>query len=701
MKRYQTIKNLGDGTYGSVTLARNCETGENVAIKRMKRKYYSWDECVNLREVKSLRKLNHANVVKLKEVIRENDQLYFVFEYMRENLYQMIKNRDRYLPEQTVRNIMYQILQGITFMHKHGYFHRDIKPENLLCSGPEQVKIADFGLAREIRSRPPFTDYVSTRWYRAPEVLLRSTNYSSPIDMWACGCIMAEIYTLRPLFPGNSEIDEIYKICSVLGTPAKDDWAEGYKLASAMNFKFPTMVSTPLRQIIPNASTEGIQLVKDMLLWNPQKRPNAAQSLRYPFFMVGVDLPQNKVNAQRGSAKKTDDIRRISESGKPVKPLTKKKASGFFDDYDFDADPKEDRSLQQSMNNGSIRRVSDSGKPVKPPNPLKKKASAIFDDFDIDNLKDDLQQSYGASKKSGGIKGLEKRSSATDRNNTRGNPVKNVESDSLLEYGSTNLNKSHRNSKRIGGLADDGETGKNGSKGTKLPYLDNVPEKSNRHFAKENHVPEHSSRHFAKENHHPNIAGSKEMKNTSVFGSERRKWQGPAKRSSHDDDLENLMDEIEKSGHNKATSKLPPAKRRETRDTYESNFGSKDNDSNRRNPPSAKEHYMKQARYFPGQSPAAAANRMPVNKKSSVGMGLNASYLPSFHNGHTQSRLGGGYALGGTSGNSVGVGGYWKPSLSRQPSGPVYQPPGASKPGKVGGAMHGRTDWSLKYGGGR
>lgn len=106
-------------------------------------------------------------------------------------------------------------------MHKHGFFHRDIKPENLLCMGPELVKIADFGLAREIRSRPPYTDYVSTRWYRAPEVLLRSTNYNSPIDIWAVGCIMAELYTLQPLFPGRSEIDQIFRVTSVLGTPDK------------------------------------------------------------------------------------------------------------------------------------------------------------------------------------------------------------------------------------------------------------------------------------------------------------------------------------------------------------------------------------------------------------------------------------------------------------------------------------------------
>ena len=129
----------------------------------------------------------------------------------KENLYQYMKSRDRYIPEQSIRSISYQILSGLHFMHKNGFFHRDIKPENLLLMGPELVKIADFGLAREIRSKPPYTDYVSTRWYRAPEVLLRSTNYNAPIDLWAVGTIIAELYMLRPLFPGSSEIDEIFK----------------------------------------------------------------------------------------------------------------------------------------------------------------------------------------------------------------------------------------------------------------------------------------------------------------------------------------------------------------------------------------------------------------------------------------------------------------------------------------------------------
>ncbi|XP_023682107.1 serine/threonine-protein kinase MAK isoform X5 [Paramormyrops kingsleyae] len=291
MNRYTTLKQLGDGTYGSVLMGKSNESGELVAIKRMKRKFYSWEECINLREVKSLKKLSHANIVKLKEVIRENDHLYFVFEYMKENLYQLMKDREnKMFSENEIRNVTFQVLSGLAFVHKHGFFHRDMKPENLLCMGPELVKIADFGLAREIRSRPPYTDYVSTRWYRAPEVLLRSPSYNSPIDVWAVGCIMAELYTLRPLFPGNSEVDEIFKICQVLGTVKKSDWPEGHHLASAMSFRFPQCVPTNLKTLIPNASSEAISLMKDMLQWDPKKRPTAMQALKYPYFQVGQVL---------------------------------------------------------------------------------------------------------------------------------------------------------------------------------------------------------------------------------------------------------------------------------------------------------------------------------------------------------------------------------------------------------------------------
>ncbi|XP_014215710.1 serine/threonine-protein kinase ICK-like [Copidosoma floridanum] len=320
MNRYVTLSQLGDGTFGSVVLGERIDTGEKVAIKRMKRKYYSWEEAMNLREVKSLKKLSHANVVKLKEVIRENDVLYFVFEYMKENLYQLMKDRDKLFPEPVIRNMIYQILQGLAFMHKHGFFHRDMKPENLLCMGPELIKIADFGLAREIRSRPPYTDYVSTRWYRAPEVLLHSTSYSSPIDMWAVGCIMAELYTFRPLFPGKSEIDEIFKICSVIGSPDRTDWPDGYRLAAAMNFRFPNFSRTSLAVLVPNASPEAVLLMEDMLQWNPAKRPTAQQALRYPYFHpMGSRLVNGKKIGVNNSGQRELILNKVN-IGSPVQP---------------------------------------------------------------------------------------------------------------------------------------------------------------------------------------------------------------------------------------------------------------------------------------------------------------------------------------------------------------------------------------------
>uniref|UniRef100_A0A0G4GIZ4 Protein kinase domain-containing protein n=1 Tax=Chromera velia CCMP2878 TaxID=1169474 RepID=A0A0G4GIZ4_9ALVE len=246
--------------------------------------------------MQSLRKLVHPNVVKLKEVIRENDDLHFVFEYMEANLYHIMKDRTKNFPESKIRNIMYQTIAALAFIHKHGYFHRDLKPENLLVS-KESLKLADFGLAREIRSRPPYTDYVSTRWYRAPEILLRSTSYNSPIDLWAAGAIMAELYMLRPLFPGASETDQLYKVASVLGTPSSTQWVEGQKLANAMNYKWPKFTATPLTQLIPNASTEALSLLARLLEYNPQKRCTASEALQHPYF---ADHMNNGVAAADG-----------------------------------------------------------------------------------------------------------------------------------------------------------------------------------------------------------------------------------------------------------------------------------------------------------------------------------------------------------------------------------------------------------------
>ncbi|WVY91398.1 hypothetical protein V8G54_036912 [Vigna mungo] len=164
MDRYKLIKEVGDGTFGSVWRAINKQRGEVVAIKKMKKKYYSWEECVNLREVKSLRKMNHPNIVKLKEVIRECDTLFLVFEYMEYNLYQQMKNREKLFSENDVRNWCFQVFQGLAYMHQRGYFHRDLKPAAKFCcldmrvyfllqrtcwSPKDVIKIADFGLVRD------------------------------------------------------------------------------------------------------------------------------------------------------------------------------------------------------------------------------------------------------------------------------------------------------------------------------------------------------------------------------------------------------------------------------------------------------------------------------------------------------------------------------------------------------------------------
>eukprot|EP00887_Chlorella_sp_A99_P006950 scaffold2.g6950.t1 len=293
MDRYKITKQLGDGTYGSVWKAVHRETGEVVAVKKMKRRYHSWEECLALREVRGLRRLRHPCIVRLREVVRERDELFFVFEYMDCNLYQLMKDRDRYFPEARVRNWVFQVLQGLAYMHRQGLFHRDMKPENLLVHSGDTIKIADLGLAsgaavRETRARPPFTDYVSTRWYRAPEVLLRSPAYGAPIDLFAVGAIMAELYTLRPLFPGSSEPDELHKICLVMGTPTAQTWPEGVQLAAQMGFRFPQVPAQPLAKLVPTASPEAVELMTALCAWDPKRRPTAVQALQHPYFQVGI-----------------------------------------------------------------------------------------------------------------------------------------------------------------------------------------------------------------------------------------------------------------------------------------------------------------------------------------------------------------------------------------------------------------------------
>ena len=296
MDDYEMITRLGGGSFADVYKALEKSTGELVAIKVLKRKYKKFDDCEELIEVRSLQKLHNdstfnkpgeENIIKLKQVIfiKKTGTLNLIFEYMETDLLELMKSCEpKTLKEDQIRDIMHQTLLGLAFMHKYGFFHRDMKPENLLLT-KNKLKIADFGLAREIRSVPPYTEYVSTRYYRAPECILKSTNYNSPIDIWGLGCIMAEMYTHpQPLFCGANEKEVLFRICSILGTPTHEIWNDGIRQANIIGMKFPTCSGTDLEKVIPEASSEAIDLMKQMIQWDPNKRATAKKLLEHPFF---------------------------------------------------------------------------------------------------------------------------------------------------------------------------------------------------------------------------------------------------------------------------------------------------------------------------------------------------------------------------------------------------------------------------------
>ena len=296
MEDYEILERIGGGSFADVYKAREKSTNDLVAIKILKKKYKKWEDCLELRECKSLQKLSDEslsnekglnNIIKLKRIIfiKKTGLFHLVFEYMKQDLLELMKSKEPgHLDESQIKDIIYQTLLGLTHMHKYGFFHRDMKPENLLIT-EKIVKIADFGLAREIRSLPPYTEYVSTRYYRAPECILKSSNYNSPVDIWAVGCIMAEMYIHpKPLFYGQNEKEVLNKICSILGTPNHEIWLEGIQQANLIGIKFPNNSGTDLSNIIPNASPKAIDLMKQMLQWDPNKRPAAANLLLHPFF---------------------------------------------------------------------------------------------------------------------------------------------------------------------------------------------------------------------------------------------------------------------------------------------------------------------------------------------------------------------------------------------------------------------------------
>lgn len=289
MDDYQVLQEIGDGGFGTVYRGRKLQTsvsddGSLVAIKKLKAKNLSWMDCLQLREVKALKKLNHPNIVALKEVIREKQNIYLIFELMDDNLHNLISARSAAFESATIKGILRQVASGLAYIHEKKFIHRDIKPENLLCkNGLSTIKIADFGLSKEIDSKPPFTDYVATRWYRAPELLLGAEQYGCPVDLWAYGCIAAELYILRALFPGKGVMDQLLKISQVLGPLNLASWPEGTVLISNLEFGVSNIIPLKLSDLIVGSTSDALDLIGNLLQWVPGDRLTARQALKHHY----------------------------------------------------------------------------------------------------------------------------------------------------------------------------------------------------------------------------------------------------------------------------------------------------------------------------------------------------------------------------------------------------------------------------------
>ncbi|KRX09361.1 Protein kinase-like domain [Pseudocohnilembus persalinus] len=232
MNKYEVLGVIGEGAYGVVLKCRNKETQEIVAIKKFKET--EEDETVRKniqREVKMLRLLkDQRNIVELKEAFKRKGRIYLVFEYVERNLLEVLESQPDGLDPDFICRIIYELLLAIQYCHKHGVVHRDVKPENLLVKNDGTLKLCDFGFARpiQIQQNQPLTDYVATRWYRSPELLL-TQPYSLGVDLWAIACIMGELIDGQPLFPGENELDQLYLIQKTLGKLSDSQMEYFYK----------------------------------------------------------------------------------------------------------------------------------------------------------------------------------------------------------------------------------------------------------------------------------------------------------------------------------------------------------------------------------------------------------------------------------------------------------------------------------------
>nr|XP_017248037.1 PREDICTED: mitogen-activated protein kinase 9-like isoform X3 [Daucus carota subsp. sativus] len=293
--RYQIQEVVGKGSYGVVGSAVDTHTGERVAIKKINDVFDHVSDATRiLREIKLLRLLKHPDIVEIKHIMlppsrREFRDIYVVFELMESDLHQVIRANDDLTPEHH-QFFLYQLLRSLKYMHSANVFHRDLKPKNILANADCKLKICDFGLARVSFNDAPsaifWTDYVATRWYRAPELCGSFfSKYTPAIDIWSIGCIFAEMLTGRPLFPGKNVVHQLDLMTDLLGTSPPETIArirneKARRYLNSMRRKQPV----PFSQKFPKADPLALRLLERLLSFDPKDRPSAAEALADPYF---------------------------------------------------------------------------------------------------------------------------------------------------------------------------------------------------------------------------------------------------------------------------------------------------------------------------------------------------------------------------------------------------------------------------------
>ncbi|PRP85489.1 Protein kinase domain containing protein [Planoprotostelium fungivorum] len=283
------MQEQGELFHLNLELISNQLNDEVVAIKKFKES--DDDEAVRkttMREVKILKMLKNENIVNLIEAFRRKGKLFLVFEYVERNMLEVLDESPNGLPPEAVRRYVYQLLKALLFCHTNGIMHRDIKPENLLVARDDTLKLCDFGFARNVipRKNSIITGYVATRWYRGPELLLGSNTYGKPVDIWAVGCIMGELYTGKPVFPGESEIDQLYIIQKTCGPMTSEQQEMFNNNSNFAGLKFPDMSNptTLERKYKGRIDPLTLSLMDSMLQMDSARRPSCQEALRHSYF---------------------------------------------------------------------------------------------------------------------------------------------------------------------------------------------------------------------------------------------------------------------------------------------------------------------------------------------------------------------------------------------------------------------------------